>query len=74
MGRHKNNRLTRIEVPEEEDDGNLRGWRVLCTEAEVHDMILSRNHKHMNQASETPFGHGKGYEALYGYNKATVME
>ena len=33
LGRKKNNRLTRLEVPEEDEAGNTIGWHVLCTEA-----------------------------------------
>ena len=55
LGRQKNNRITKIEVPDEDDEVNQIGWKVICTEAEVHERILKRNKEHMDQARGKPF-------------------
>ena len=74
LGRHKNFKLMKLEVPLKDKEGNTIGWRVLCTEAEVHDRIIKRNKQHLNQASATPFGHGAGYNALHGPDREIFMK
>ena len=66
LNRLKKSSLKCLEVPVEDEHGLITRWDVLCTKSEIHDWIICRNHEHMDQASATPFGHGKGYEALHG--------
>ena len=58
----------------EDKQGRMTRWDVLCTKAAMHNRIICINHEHMDQASATPFGHGKGYEALHGSARQEVME
>ena len=74
LNRLKNSSLRRLEVPVHESDGKVMGWDVLCTKALVHERIVKRNHKHMDQASATPFGSGSGYDAIHGSARKEVME
>ena len=64
-GSKRGGSLSKIEVPIEYN-GKIVGWKTLCETEEVHEAIVARNIKHLDQASETPFGSGEGYEHLHG--------
>ena len=74
LKRLKKSSLKRLEVPVEDEQGWTTRWDVLCTKSAIHDRIIHRNHKHMDQESATPFGDGKGYEALHGSARQEVMD
>ena len=74
LNRLKNSSLKRLEVPVVNEEGETTGWDVLCTKAAIHDQIVRRNHKHMDQASATLFGSGDGYDALHGLAHKSVMD
>ena len=55
-----------LDAPVADDNGDIVGWETLTRKKEVHDKIISRNDKHLSQATNTPFGSGEGYERLTG--------
>ena len=67
MDNNVRHNLYKLEVPC--DDENTSNWRVICEHAEINSRILEYNKKHMSQASDTPFGHGKGFEVLHGHHR-----
>ena len=49
-----------------EVNSEVVGWLTLYETEDVHKAIIKCNIKHLEQAKETPFGQGEGYDHLHG--------
>ena len=63
LGSKRGNSLAKIEVPIELE-GRTVGWKTLCGTDKVRQAIIEIKIKHLDQASETPFGSREGYDHL----------
>ena len=66
--------LALVDVTILHDDGTIGGWESITDPKRLHDMVIERNINHLQQASPTPFGHGKGYDLLHGPERHTTAE
>ena len=69
LQRLKNGGLTHLDVPIYDQEDNIIGWESVTNKEEVHQALIDRNNKHLNQAQTTPFGHGEEYQLLHDEDK-----
>ena len=69
LQRLKKGGITHLDIPIYDRHHNIIGWDTISSKDEVHQALINRNHKHLNQASKTPFGHGEGYNLIHDEDK-----
>ena len=66
--------LNRVEVPTQDSDGEIIGWRSVTAPAELFKTLLARNETHFSQAKETPFVTGPLGQKLHPFEKNQFSE
>ena len=61
----KNAGLTNLDFPIYDHERKILGWESIITKEEIHQALIEMNSQHLNQAQDTPFGHGEGYNLLH---------